>query len=412
MGASTSLLLLKKDSTIILEALEDVTENGSKSLALQDLPALDLSLVESLVSIARMQVGSRRLEQQLERFSIKDCRLRLSVTSSPSSAAEAMHLLTNFLQRECRSLQEIDLSRNDLHNEDLAILCNPESGLGGHSTLTSLTLRGNRFQGLAGGQCLRQLLTLEEEEEDNDTTTNNKHQRAKLLKLDLSENIWLGIHGIRALSVGLAANRKCLQELVLQECLLDDEGVALLTESMLHSGRGHSDGGGGVKILNLSRNHMTPAALRSLARLLTASSKSCSLQVLDVSHNNALFDEDIRRVEAAASNGSNMTDDSGDIHHTPPAAIASCVKTFAAALKVNETMQLLNVQHCGIENLGAKYMFQALEVNSTLQVLDIGNPYIKSPTGLDYMIQSMPKMKGLQHVKVFIMSTPSPCTLE
>jgi Leucine Rich repeat len=402
MGASLSILLMKKDSTTILEALEEVAENGSKALELQYLPSLDLSLVESLVSIARVHAGPRLLGQ-LEHFAIKECRIRLSSAWVPSRAAAAMTMLTDFLRLECRSLQEIDLSRNDLDNDDLAILCSKETGLGAHPTLTSLILRGNRFEGQAGGQSLRHLLT-EDDPVDNNTDSNDnnyKKHRAKLIKLDLSENIFLGLHGIQALSLGVAANQQCLQELVLQECLLNDEGVAMLVDSMLHAGRGGGVcGGGGIRVLNLSRNHMSPTSLRSLAKILTAASKSsCCLEVLDVSHNNSLFDEDIRRVES----NTDIMDNNNNIDN------ASCVKIFANALKENRTMHHLNVQHCGIENVGAQYIFRALEFNSTLRVLDIGNPYIKSPAGLDFMIQSIPKMKGLQHVKVFIMSTPSTC---
>ena len=43
---------------------------------------------------------------------------------------------------------------------------------------------------------------------------------------------------------------------------------------------------------------------------------------------------------------------------------------------------------------------KALEINTTVRVLDLGNPHVKCPAGLDCMIASRPKMTAVQHLKI------------
>eukprot|EP00977_Amphora_coffeiformis_P002584 scaffold482_cov266-Amphora_coffeaeformis.AAC.47 len=161
-----------------------------------------------------------------------------------------------------------------------------------------------------------------------------------------------------------------LRELSLPECWLDDEMLGLLVDCFVSSTP--FSGPSLITTLDLESNSFTPAAVPHLTRLLgRGNTTTKNLQTLILDRNENLF-FGVNSETAAA---------------------------FGEAVATNTTLQTLSMSLTDLGDTVAIPLFKALEVNTTLHVLDFTDTFL-SVRGYEQFVASLSRLRGVRQVSV------------
>ncbi|XP_022087058.1 centrosomal protein of 78 kDa-like [Acanthaster planci] len=164
------------------------------------------------------------------------------------------------------------------------------------------------------------------------------------------QGIPLRIKDIQLIAKVIVRNSS-LQHLSLESCRVGDRSVEKLCQGIKHSS--------GITSLNLSGCGLTSQGAESLAKLVKHQSMQRHSEAWKDSLRYRRPDLDrmagIRRITL---NQNPLVNDDGAV-------------AFAEVLKDDLWLKALDMQHCGISNLGAKALLDSLHQNSSIVVLDI-----------------------------------------
>jgi Ran GTPase-activating protein (RanGAP) involved in mRNA processing and transport len=235
-------------------------------------------------------------------------------------------------------LQDLNLSGDNLGIAGLAVIA---SALYRNTSIQGLDISDNGLDNLASACTLQELL----------------RRNKTITRLCMDTNTFgSSVAAVRCISEGFRTNTT-LQELNLSACELDDQGLSILAESLGQQKRG-------LVKLDLSANQITCSGLRALV-------DNATIALSTVTHLNL---------------SENSVDDEGAIF------LAETLR-----LQTLPTLKYLQLDTCGIFDVGLVALMSALEENETLDELDLlKNTF--SVQGYIALASSLPTIKGLRHI--------------
>lgn len=184
-----------------------------------------------------------------------------------------------------------------------------------------------------------------------------------------------------------------LQELYLSENNIGDDGVSSIVQSLIDN---HS-----ITVLHhldLRSNNITCTGAMSIQGLLVRNNNV--LRTLILSHND-LCDHGMMAIcrglqqqpfETSATTHNLRVLDVNTNHFT-----SNCASTIGAMLRINQSLEEINLSFNQLCDDGIRPIVAALQVNTSLRILNVRRNYI-SNVGAQYIAQVLPQMKGLKEL--------------
>jgi Ran GTPase-activating protein (RanGAP) involved in mRNA processing and transport len=316
--------------------------------ALQDHPklqkirldyVLDLSGLEVLLrsqdskvnKLILDRVGTRTvgLEAVMQELGRNTTVTSFTICGSTLSRENVQQL--KFMLRRNTALTYLDLTSNSLGSAGMAEIA---STLYRHTSIKALNLAHNDLNDIESANVLRELM----------------RRNKTITKLCIGVNFFgSNIPAVRIIAEGFLSNTT-LEDLQLQSCGLDDQGISILANSHLLQNRS----------LNLENNHITSVGVR------------------------ALVDD--------AVGGMNTS-----LAHNPVGNEGAAILADALGHNAMPSIKRLVLDGCGIDDEGFVALVSALEMNERLLFLSLEDNEI-GERGFLALARSLPNIKGLQRV--------------
>ena len=283
-----------------------------------------------------MALSLRRMRVIVARDRKKNVSTRIQLRGSTFERSDAVRL-NKMIRGRSSKVTVVDLSWADFGDEKTAdLLC----------------------QALRNAQSMKELILYGNELGNGYNYLSNVLQTNKsLVKLRLGSNSFTK-DVASSLAKGLSEN-KMLEELDLWNCNLgDDAGTEILKGAKYANG---------LKALRLSLNKLGPHSLNATCELVA---KATALTTLNLDSNPNLFGK------SKAAN-----------------------ERFAQVLAENRNLLSLSLPNTGIDNHTASVIFQAMTRNDHLKYLDICFNEAVTEDGYTAMVEYIPKIKSLEHLR-------------
>jgi Ran GTPase-activating protein (RanGAP) involved in mRNA processing and transport len=338
----TPALTALRDHTV-LEKLQ--VEGFSSFTGIDALLRGEKSRLKELI-IARFKGSTVEQMVYFESFMLEMGRnttiLKIVIAAVPLSCDNIQQLKA--MLRRNTVLQDLNLTGDTLGSAGLAEIA---SALYRNTSIQGFDISDNGLDGLVAANALRELL----------------RRNKTITRLCMDHNAFgSNVVAIRCIADGFRANTT-LQELDLSYCGLDDQGLSILAESLGQQKRC-------LVKLNVSANLITCNGLRALVDNATAALSTVTH--LNLSNNFAVCDEGA---------------------------------SFLAETLRRQTLpslKCLQLDACGIFDVGLVGLMSALEENETLDVLNLENNALQysafSVQGYMALASSLPNIKGLQQI--------------
>ena len=338
-----------------------IDDQGVKSLASAiemngSLEELNLSGNDAVTGIGHMALGeSLKRNKTLKTLNISSCGIDDQGMKSLASALEMNG-----------SLEELNLTGNDA-----------VAGIG-HMALGESLKRNKTLKTLNISSCGI-------DDQGMKSLASALEMNGSLEELNLTGND--AVTGIGHMALGESLKRnKTLKTLNISSCGIDDQGMKSLASALEMNGSleemnlsGNRVGTGigymalgeslkrnrGLKTLNISYCDIDEQCMKSLA---SAFEMNSSLAVLDLSWNNAVT--------------------------------GIGLMALGESLKRNRGLKTLNISHCGIDDQGMKSLASALEMNGSLEELDLGWNDAVTGIGLTALGESLKRNRGLKSLNI------------
>ena len=260
---------------------------------------------------------------------------------------------------EVKTLQKLDLSNNNLSNEEAAII---SDGLKSNNSLQELYVSCNQITSEGAkkiGEAIQVNITLQ--------------------KLDINANI-ISDDGVAAISDALKSNNS-LQDLYMAHNHITCEGAKTIAEAIKVNTT--------LQVLDISINSVSNDGAAAISGGFKGNN---SLQKLNMSRNEITSEGAERISEAIQVNTSLqiLLINNNSISDDGAAAISNVIKS-------NNSLQELCMKNNQITSEGAKQIGEAIQVNTTLQKLDIGSNRISDDgaTAISDVIKSNNSLQEL-----------------
>jgi Ran GTPase-activating protein (RanGAP) involved in mRNA processing and transport len=325
--------------------------------ALRDHPVLEELYVLGFSSFAGMDILLRGKNSQLKELIIKGSNSVEEVVCFESFMTEmerntsilTMAIFSVSLSRDNTQqlramlrrntvLQNLDLTGDALGSAGLAEIA---PALYRNTSIQSFSVAKNGLDDLVAANALRELL----------------RRNKTITRLDIAYNSFgRNVAAVRCIADGFRAN-STLQELDLSSCVLGNQGLSVLADSLGQQKRG-------LLTLNLSANQITCSGLRALVENATAVLSTVTR--LDLGENSVL--------DEGAS------------------FLAETLR-----LQTLPSLKCLGLKNCPISDDGLVELMSALEENDTLEHLDLEGITFNA-RGCLALASSLPHMKGLRQI--------------
>ena len=206
-----------------------------------------------------------------------------------------------------------------------------------------------------------------------------------LEELDLSENDAVTGIGLTALGESLKRNRG-LKTLDISYCSIDDQGMKSIASAL--------EMNGSLEELDLSRNHaVTGVGLMALGESLKRNRGLKSLNISDC----GIDDQGVKSIASALEMNGSLE----ELDLSRNRAVTDIgLMALGESLRRNRGLKTLYISHCGIDDQGMKSLASALEMNGSLEELDLRGNQVITGVGLMALGESLKRNRGLKKLDI------------
>ena len=206
-----------------------------------------------------------------------------------------------------------------------------------------------------------------------------------LEELDLRGNYAVTSIGLMALGESLKRN-KGLKTLNISYCCIDDQGMKSLASAL--------ETNGSLEELDLSRN----VAITGIGHMALGESlkRNRGLKTLNISFC-CIDDQGMKSLASALEMNGSLE----ELTLSGSRAVTGIgVMALGESLKRNRGLKRLNISHCDIGDLGVKTLASALEMNGSLEELDLSWNVAITGIGLFALGESLKRNRGLKTLNI------------